>query len=168
MPVLLAIRGNPLHNGARSIQDLPLPELPEVETVRRGLEPVMAGKRLVRVEQRRPDLRFPFPDGFVGRTEGQAIVRLGRRAMLCHMARIAIIGGGSIGEALLAGLLRAGRQVIPLVKSSLLGWLEERIRRSALAGVAFLPDVTGEAVAAFTARLLEHYKRKVLDLPQTG
>ena len=42
-----------------------MPELPEVETVRRGLAPVLAGKRLERVEQRRADLRFAFPDGFV-------------------------------------------------------------------------------------------------------
>ena len=39
-----------------------MPELPEVETVRRGLQPVMEGARIVRVETRRPDLRFPFPD----------------------------------------------------------------------------------------------------------
>lgn len=38
-----------------------MPELPEVETVRRGLEPAMVGARLERVEQRRADLRFPFP-----------------------------------------------------------------------------------------------------------
>ena len=36
-----------------------MPELPEVETVRRGLEPAMLGERFARVEQRRPDLRFP-------------------------------------------------------------------------------------------------------------
>ena len=42
-----------------------LPELPEVETVRRGLEPVLAGARLARVRANRPDLRFPLPDGFV-------------------------------------------------------------------------------------------------------
>ena len=61
--------------------------------------------------------------------------------------------------------VRAGRQVIPLNKRSLLGWLEERVRRAALAGIAFLPDVTGESIAAFTERLLEHYKRKDLDQP---
>ena len=42
-----------------------MPELPEVETVRRGLQPVLEGQRLSRVEARRADLRFPFPDGFV-------------------------------------------------------------------------------------------------------
>ena len=57
-----------------------MPELPEVETVRRGLEPVMTGQRLVRVEQRRPDLRFPFPARFRDRLEGQTILSLGRRA----------------------------------------------------------------------------------------
>jgi hypothetical protein len=61
--------------------------------------------------------------------------------------------------------VRAGRQVIPLNKHSPLGWLEERVRRTALAGIAFLPDVTGDSIAAFTERLLEHYKRKELDRP---
>ena len=47
-----------------------MPELPEVETVRRGLQPVMEGARFVRVEARRPDLRFPFPKNFANRLEG--------------------------------------------------------------------------------------------------
>ncbi|MBV9997433.1 MAG: bifunctional DNA-formamidopyrimidine glycosylase/DNA-(apurinic or apyrimidinic site) lyase [Caulobacteraceae bacterium] len=57
-----------------------MPELPEVETVRRGLEPVLAGARLARVEARRPDLRFPLPEGFVQRLAGARIERLTRRA----------------------------------------------------------------------------------------
>jgi len=57
-----------------------MPELPEVETVRRGLEPVLAGQRLARVEARRPDLRFPLPEGFVQRLTGAVIQRLDRRA----------------------------------------------------------------------------------------
>jgi len=57
-----------------------MPELPEVETVRRGLEPVLAGALLVRVEARRPDLRFPLPEGFVQRLTGARIERLDRRA----------------------------------------------------------------------------------------
>ena len=56
-----------------------MPELPEVETVRRGLEPVLAGARLRRVEARRPDLRFPLPEGFVQRLTGARIERLRRR-----------------------------------------------------------------------------------------
>ncbi|HEY3888360.1 MAG TPA: bifunctional DNA-formamidopyrimidine glycosylase/DNA-(apurinic or apyrimidinic site) lyase [Caulobacteraceae bacterium] len=57
-----------------------MPELPEVETVRRGLEPVLAGATLSRVEARRPDLRFPLPEGFVQRLTGARIERLERRA----------------------------------------------------------------------------------------
>ena len=57
-----------------------MPELPEVETVRRGLQPVMEGARFVRVEMRRPDLRFPFPQNFNKRLEGQTVTGLGRRA----------------------------------------------------------------------------------------
>jgi formamidopyrimidine-DNA glycosylase len=57
-----------------------LPELPEVETVRRGLEPVLSGARLARVRANRPDLRFPLPDGFVQRLTGATVLRLDRRA----------------------------------------------------------------------------------------
>jgi formamidopyrimidine-DNA glycosylase len=57
-----------------------MPELPEVETVRRGLAPVLEGARLARVEARRPDLRFPLPEGFVQRLTGARIERLDRRA----------------------------------------------------------------------------------------
>ncbi|RZJ19167.1 MAG: bifunctional DNA-formamidopyrimidine glycosylase/DNA-(apurinic or apyrimidinic site) lyase [Brevundimonas sp.] len=57
-----------------------MPELPEVETVRRGLEPVLQGARLTRVRQNRPDLRFPFPERFVERLEGATVLRLDRRA----------------------------------------------------------------------------------------
>ncbi|HTV70050.1 MAG TPA: bifunctional DNA-formamidopyrimidine glycosylase/DNA-(apurinic or apyrimidinic site) lyase [Rhizobiaceae bacterium] len=74
-----------------------MPELPEVETVRRGLQPVMEGARIVKVEQRRPDLRFPFPPNFVKRLTGRQITALGRRAkyliihtdggpvLICHL-----------------------------------------------------------------------------------
>lgn len=57
-----------------------MPELPEVETVRRGLAPVLEGQRIDAVELRRPDLRFPFPDRFVARLTGATIGPLGRRA----------------------------------------------------------------------------------------
>lgn len=57
-----------------------MPELPEVETVRRGLEPALSGARLSRVEARRPDLRFALPEGFVQRLTGARIERLERRA----------------------------------------------------------------------------------------
>ena len=57
-----------------------MPELPEVETVRRGLAPAMEGARLDRLELRRADLRFPFPDGLADKLEGHAVAALGRRA----------------------------------------------------------------------------------------
>ena len=57
-----------------------MPELPEVETVRRGLAPVMEGARIVRVEARRPDLRRPLPRDFVKRLEGRTVTGIGRRA----------------------------------------------------------------------------------------
>jgi formamidopyrimidine-DNA glycosylase len=57
-----------------------MPELPEVETVRRGLQPALEGARLERVQARRPDLRFPLPQGFVQRLTGARVDRLERRA----------------------------------------------------------------------------------------
>lgn len=57
-----------------------MPELPEVETVRRGLQPVLDGAKLTRVRQNRPDLRFPFPDRFAERLEGAVVERIDRRA----------------------------------------------------------------------------------------
>jgi formamidopyrimidine-DNA glycosylase len=82
-----------------------MPELPEVETVRRGLEPVLVGHRLVRVEQRRPNLRFPFPEQFKARLEGQRIERLDRRAKYL----VAHLHGG---EALIMHLGMTGRFTI--------------------------------------------------------
>ncbi|MCX7306127.1 MAG: bifunctional DNA-formamidopyrimidine glycosylase/DNA-(apurinic or apyrimidinic site) lyase [Hyphomicrobiales bacterium] len=89
-----------------------MPELPEVETVRRGLQPVMEGARILSVEARRPDLRFPFPPDFAARLAGRRIISLGRRAkyltaeieggpqLICHLGmsgsfRIEDDGGAS-------------------------------------------------------------------------
>jgi formamidopyrimidine-DNA glycosylase len=79
-----------------------MPELPEVETVRRGLEPVLAGARIRRVVQRRPDLRFPFPERFCERLEGRTIERLERRAKY-------ILGHLDAGEVLAIHLGMTGR-----------------------------------------------------------
>jgi formamidopyrimidine-DNA glycosylase len=57
-----------------------MPELPEVETVRRGLQPAMEGAKIVKAEVQRKDLRFPFQKDFVARLEGQTVTGLGRRA----------------------------------------------------------------------------------------
>lgn len=57
-----------------------MPELPEVETVRRGLEPAMEGARFTKVEVHRGDLRWPLPKDFVPRLEGCTVTGIGRRA----------------------------------------------------------------------------------------
>ena len=82
-----------------------MPELPEVETVRRGLEPALVGARIVAVEQRRPDLRFPFPAGFAGRLRGQEVTALGRRAKY-------LLADLSSGEVLVMHLGMSGRFLV--------------------------------------------------------
>jgi formamidopyrimidine-DNA glycosylase len=57
-----------------------MPELPEVETVRRGLEDHLMGRRIEQVELRRPDLRFPFPEGFEAMLRGRLVESVDRRA----------------------------------------------------------------------------------------
>lgn len=57
-----------------------MPELPEVETVRRGLAPALVGARFAHVDQRRADLRFPFPADFAARLKGRGVTALRRRA----------------------------------------------------------------------------------------
>lgn len=57
-----------------------MPELPEVETVRRGLAPTMEGASIRKLHLGRPDLRFPFPEDFADLIEGKTIISLGRRA----------------------------------------------------------------------------------------
>lgn len=57
-----------------------MPELPEVETVRRGLAPALVGRRIVRAKTKRADLRFPFPERFAARLKGRRVDALERRA----------------------------------------------------------------------------------------
>jgi formamidopyrimidine-DNA glycosylase len=82
-----------------------MPELPEVETVRRGLEPAMVGARFTKVTQRRPDLRFPFPERFSERLEGQEVKALGRRAKY-------LLADLSSGEVLVMHLGMSGRFLV--------------------------------------------------------
>ncbi|MDE1174782.1 MAG: bifunctional DNA-formamidopyrimidine glycosylase/DNA-(apurinic or apyrimidinic site) lyase [Parvibaculaceae bacterium] len=79
-----------------------MPELPEVETVRRGLVPALEGKRIARVLQRRAGLRYLLPERFVERLTGRRIERLDRRAkyLLLHLDN---------GEVLLSHLGMSGR-----------------------------------------------------------
>jgi len=68
-----------LSHALHKVNDL-MPELPEVETVRRGLQPVMEGAKILKAEARRKDLRFPFQKDFTARLTGQTVTGLGRRA----------------------------------------------------------------------------------------
>src|SRR5260370_27528528 len=79
-----------------------MPELPEVETIRRGLAPVLEGASFTRVELRRPDLRFPFPPRFAKRLEGASVTALGRRAKY-------LVAELQTGEALIMHLGMTGR-----------------------------------------------------------
>jgi formamidopyrimidine-DNA glycosylase len=79
-----------------------MPELPEVETVRRGLKPVLEGARVIHVLARRPDLRFPLPDDFRARLEGATVQSLERRAKYL-LARL------DTGETLVMHLGMTGR-----------------------------------------------------------
>src|ERR1700730_13079914 len=67
---------------------LSMPELPEVETVRRGLLPVLEGKRIARLDQNPKVLRFPLPEGVAARVRGRKVGRLERRAksLLSHLS----------------------------------------------------------------------------------
>ncbi|MBU3886825.1 bifunctional DNA-formamidopyrimidine glycosylase/DNA-(apurinic or apyrimidinic site) lyase [Methylosinus sporium] len=78
-----------------------MPELPEVETVRRGLEPVFTGSGLAQVELRRADLRFPFPQGFAARLAGRRVEALKRRAKY-------LLGELDSGETLIMHLGMSG------------------------------------------------------------
>jgi formamidopyrimidine-DNA glycosylase len=82
-----------------------MPELPEVETVRRGLEPTMVGARIDAVEQRRPDLRFPLPERFAERLRGQEVTALWRRAKY-------LLADLSSGEVLIMHLGMSGRFLV--------------------------------------------------------
>jgi formamidopyrimidine-DNA glycosylase len=78
-----------------------MPELPEVETVRRGLAPAMEGARFAKVEARRRDLRWPLPKDFAKRLQGQTVQGLGRRAKY-------LLADLSSGEVLLMHLGMSG------------------------------------------------------------
>jgi formamidopyrimidine-DNA glycosylase len=78
-----------------------VPELPEVETVRRALQPVMEGARFHKVLARRPDLRVPLPRRFAARLSGETVLRLGRRGKY-------LVADLSSGETLLMHLGMSG------------------------------------------------------------
>lgn len=81
-----------------------MPELPEVETVMRGLAAVLAGRRIAEAELRRPDLRFPCPPDLARRLQGRRVLSFRRRAKFMLMR----LEGG---ESLLVHLGMSGRMV---------------------------------------------------------
>ena len=82
-----------------------MPELPEVETVRRGLAPVMEGQVIALAQVNRPDLRWPFPENMAARLTGARVDRLRRRSKY-------ILADLSTGETLLIHLGMSGRMLI--------------------------------------------------------
>ena len=82
-----------------------MPELPEVETVRRGLAPVMEGQVIAQADVNRPDLRWPFPPDMAGRLTGKRVERLRRRSKY-------ILADLSSGETLLVHLGMSGRMLV--------------------------------------------------------
>ncbi len=94
---------------------LSMPELPEVETVRRGLLPVLEGKRIARLEQNRKDLRFPLPADFAARVRGEKVERLERRAkyLLARLSGgdVLVMHLGMSGKFTISGAMSGGRRV---------------------------------------------------------
>ena len=82
-----------------------MPELPEVETVRRGLAPAMEGARIARAEVNRPDLRWPFPERMAERLTGARILALRRRSKYLLLDL-------DTGETLLIHLGMSGRMQV--------------------------------------------------------
>ena len=82
-----------------------MPELPEVETVRRGLDPVMAGRTIIRATVNRPDLRWPLPDRMAERLTGRRVLALRRRSKY-------ILADLSSGETLIIHLGMSGRILV--------------------------------------------------------
>ncbi|MDA5095113.1 bifunctional DNA-formamidopyrimidine glycosylase/DNA-(apurinic or apyrimidinic site) lyase [Aliiroseovarius sp. KMU-50] len=82
-----------------------MPELPEVETVRRGLSPVMEGERIAKADVRREGLRWPFPENMAERLTGARVTRLGRRSKY-------LLADLDTGETLIVHLGMSGRMLI--------------------------------------------------------
>ncbi len=88
-----------------------MPELPEVETVRRGLIPKLVGRKIVRLHQRRRDLRVPLPAKFAQKVEGRTVLAIDRRAKYL-LIRL------DDGQTLVAHLGMSGRMTLHDAKSA--------------------------------------------------
>jgi formamidopyrimidine-DNA glycosylase len=109
-----------------------MPEMPEVETVRRGLQPVMEGARFTKVEAHRGDLRWPLPQDFAARLQGKTVEGLGRRAKY-------LLADLSSGDVLLMHLGMSGsfRVAHTQKESTPGGYYHDRSQRAAHDHVVF-------------------------------
>jgi formamidopyrimidine-DNA glycosylase len=89
----------------RQQPEVRVPELPEVETVRRGLAAPMEGRVIIRAEARRPDLRWPLPERMAERLTGARVLALRRRSKY-------LLADLSTGESLLIHLGMSGRMLV--------------------------------------------------------
>jgi formamidopyrimidine-DNA glycosylase len=93
-----------------------MPELPEVETVMRGLAAVLDGRRIARAETTRPDMRWPFPPGLAQRLTGARVAGFRRRGKYI-LARL------DTGESLLVHLGMSGRLVARPMDGPRVPWM---------------------------------------------
>jgi formamidopyrimidine-DNA glycosylase len=155
-----------------------MPELPEVETVRRGLQPIMEGACIQSVEQRRPDLRFPLPDSFALKLAGRRIVSLGRRAkyltiwlddgqvLICHLGMSGSFRIEAAGATCLPGIFHQPRSKAAAHDHVVFHLSRED--RSAARVVFNDPRRFGFMLMTEAARLDEHPLLKGLGLEPTG
>ena len=148
-----------------------MPELPEVETVCRGLRPKLEGQKLVRVIQRRQDLRFPLPEDFAARLEGRTVERIERRAkyMLLHL---------DDGWTLMGHLGMSGRMTViegppppshPPTRTFFLKVAAAGLSvPSALANLILIHKRGGGPVSLFAQHLSEVQLKNIVETPRGG
>jgi formamidopyrimidine-DNA glycosylase len=109
-----------------------MPELPEVETVRTGLENALVGRVFARVEARRPDLRFPIPSDLAEKLEGHRVERVNRRAKYLQIVldddTVVILHLGMSGKVTLAPLPENGAHELPAKHDHLVFDLDDASR----------------------------------------
>ncbi|MEL7429377.1 MAG: bifunctional DNA-formamidopyrimidine glycosylase/DNA-(apurinic or apyrimidinic site) lyase [Pseudomonadota bacterium] len=114
-----------------------MPELPEVETVRRGLAPVMEGARVQHLKLNRPDLRFPFPRGLESDLSGRRIETLARRAKY-------LVAGFDHGKSLIMHLGMSGSFRVEMEEGASLPGLFYHERKPASVHDHVVFDLEGE------------------------
>src|SRR5262245_23662887 len=116
-----------------------MPELPEVETVRRGLQPAMEGARFESVLMRRGDLRWPLPKNFARRLEGKTVERLFRRGKF-------LLAALSSGDVLIMHLGMSGsfRVALPDLTDTPGSFYQERSRNTNHDHIVFVMSTRAE------------------------